>query len=242
MTLRFIYGAGVAVALSTSLAAGACGGSSSSAPAPAAPAAAPAGPSAATDPASPAAPATGAEAAAQPAPAADTSAPSGAPAATGAPAVAGGAALAPAPAPTAPATDAPDAPATDEPGVRAAMKAGIHKTDATHYRIDRALLNQVLANPTRLAHAARIVPAIKNGKPDGFKLFAIRAGTFFDLLGLRNGDTLRTVNQVSLISADKALEVYSKLRKSTKLALTIRRRGKLLTLHYRIVGQRAAVP
>ena len=70
----------------------------------------------------------------------------------------------------------------------------------------------------RVAKGARVVPAVKNGKPDGFKLYAIRPSSVYAKLGLQNGDTLQSINGFELTSADKALEVYTKLREATSLA------------------------
>ncbi len=69
-----------------------------------------------------------------------------------------------------------------------------------------------------VAKGARVVPAVKNGKPDGFKLYAIRPSSVYAKLGLQNGDTLQSINGFDLTSADKALEVYTKLREATSLA------------------------
>ena len=114
------------------------------------------------------------------------------------------------------------------------IDAGIKKVDDTHYTITRAVVDSVLANPMAVAKGARIVPAVKNGKPDGFKLYAIRPTSVYARLGLQNGDTLAKVNGFSLDSADKALEVYTKLREATSLSVELVRRGKPITLLYSI--------
>src|SRR5574338_367768 len=49
----------------------------------------------------------------------------------------------------------------------------IEKVDDTHYRLPRATADALLANPTAMAKGARVLPAIRNGQPDGFKLYAI---------------------------------------------------------------------
>ena len=49
-----------------------------------------------------------------------------------------------------------------------------------------------------------------------------------------NGDTLQSINGFELTSADKALEVYTKLREATSLEVNVTRRGKPVTLKYTI--------
>jgi len=118
--------------------------------------------------------------------------------------------------------------------LQAAIDNGVKKVDDSNYEIDKSLVEKALANPMALAKGARVVPAVKNGKPDGFKLYAIRPSSVYAKLGLTNGDTLQSINGFELTSADKALEVYTKLREATQLQVEITRRGKPMTLNYSI--------
>jgi general secretion pathway protein C len=118
--------------------------------------------------------------------------------------------------------------------LQASIDNGIKKIDDTTYEIDKGLVEKVLVNPMAVAKGARVVPAMKNGKPEGFKLYAIRPTSVYAKLGLTNGDTLTSINGFELTSADKALEVYTKLREATSLELDVTRRGKPVTLKYTI--------
>ena len=110
----------------------------------------------------------------------------------------------------------------------------IEKVDDSHYKIPRKVVDAVLANPMSIAKGARVVPAIKNGQPDGFKLYAIRPSSVYAKLGLANGDTIHAVNGFELTSPDKALEVYTKLRDATELEFEITRRGQPVSITYEI--------
>ncbi len=116
----------------------------------------------------------------------------------------------------------------------AELDAGIKKIDATTYEIERALVNKLLANPMSVSRGARIVPSIKNGKANGFKLYAIRPSSIYAKLGMMNGDTIHGVNGFNLTSASKALEVYAKVRTASNLSVTVTRRGKPVNLKYSI--------
>ena len=118
--------------------------------------------------------------------------------------------------------------------MQASIDNGIKKIDESNYEIDKSLVEKVLLNPMAVAKGARVVPSMKNGKPDGFKLYAIRPSSAFAKLGLSNGDTLQSINGFELTSADKALEVYTKLREATSLEVEVTRRGKPVTLKYSI--------
>ena len=115
-----------------------------------------------------------------------------------------------------------------------AIDNGIKKIDDNNYEIDRALVDKALANPMAIAKGARVVPSVKDGKSDGFKLYAIRQNSVYAKLGLTNGDTLQSINGFELTSAEKALEVYTKLREASSLDVSLQRRGKPVNIKYSI--------
>lgn len=141
-------------------------------------------------------------------------------------------AVAPVAAETPPSVEGAGSGSGDE--LQASIDSGIKKIDDSTYEIDRSLVDKVLANPMGIGKGARIVPAVKNGKPDGFKLYAIRPNSVYAKLGLQNGDTLQSINNFELTSVDKALEVYTKLREASSLEVDITRRGKQEKLKYSI--------
>lgn len=142
---------------------------------------------------------------------------------------------APAPPPTAvAAAEPPPDDGKPKDDLLAAVDAGVKKIDDTNYEIDRSLVDKVLANPTAVARGARVVPSVKNGQPNGFKLYAIRPSSVYAKIGLMNGDTIHAVNGFELTSLDKGLEVYTKVKESTSLSVSITRRGKPLNLSYSI--------
>ncbi|HLU68245.1 MAG TPA: type II secretion system protein GspC [Kofleriaceae bacterium] len=116
----------------------------------------------------------------------------------------------------------------------AAVEAGVKKVDDNTFEVSRSLVEKVLANPTAVARGARVVPSVKNGQPNGFKLYAIRPSSVYAKIGLMNGDTLHAVNGLEINSMEKALEVYTKVKESSSLSVSITRRGKPVTLNYSI--------
>jgi hypothetical protein len=107
--------------------------------------------------------------------------------------------------------------------------ATIKKIDDTHFEVPRAVADKVFADPN-LPKGARVVPAMKDGKPEGLKLYAIRPSSLLAHVGLTNGDTLVSVNGLPLLSADHGLEVYKKLKTEKRFEVQLVRRGKPLTL------------
>jgi general secretion pathway protein C len=100
--------------------------------------------------------------------------------------------------------------------------------------VDRALVEKLLQNTTMLATSARFVPSIKDGKPNGFKLYAIRPNSIFGKIGLQNGDTVKSINGNDMSTPDAALALYSKLRNASHLSVQVERRGENQTMDYTI--------
>ena len=100
--------------------------------------------------------------------------------------------------------------------------------------IERQLVEKLLANTTMLATAARFVPSIKDGKPNGFKLYAIRPQSIFGRIGLQNGDTIKAINGSDMTTPDAALALYTKLRNASHLSVQVERRGETVALDYSI--------
>lgn len=113
----------------------------------------------------------------------------------------------------------------DETDTEGAAKAGDTET-----RLTRSEADAILADPMAYASGSRIVPSIKNGQPNGFKLYAIRPASFYAKIGLMNGDTVHSINGLELTSPDTALEAYTKLKGATTLAVSLTRRGQPVTL------------
>ena len=114
-------------------------------------------------------------------------------------------------------------------------RGGDIRCDAKHHCVvARAYVDKLLANTEALAPTVRIVPSLVDGKPDGFKLYAMRPDSVWRKLGFVNGDTVQTVNGLDVSSPENALVAYMQLRNATELAVRIVRHGDPLTLTYEI--------
>jgi general secretion pathway protein C len=116
------------------------------------------------------------------------------------------------------------------------LQKGVRKVSETQYEIDRNLLEKVLSDTNALARSARVVPSVspKDGKPNGFKLYAIRPGSVYATIGLQNGDTISAVNGQELNAPEKAFELLGKLRSASQLQISIVRRGQPMNVDYSI--------
>jgi type II secretory pathway component PulC len=127
-------------------------------------------------------------------------------------------------------------PSTEAQQVLQEALAGIVKKSEYHYLVPQKLADLVMTNPTLIARTARVVPSIKKGKPNGFKLYAIRPGSVYERVGFVNGDTLHAVNGHHLHSLDGALEAYTQVRTAKKFVVELTRQGSRVTLAIEIEG------
>jgi type II secretory pathway component PulC len=124
----------------------------------------------------------------------------------------------------------------DPPKENPAIAGGIgsiNQLNDTTYELPRSLVDAVLLDPLSAVRGVRIVPNMTNGIPNGFKLHAIRSGSLAAKLGLMNGDTLISIDDLDLASA-QGFDVRDKLRTAMELKVVIERRGKALTFVYRL--------
>ncbi len=111
---------------------------------------------------------------------------------------------------------------------------GVSKVSENEYAIEQKKIQWVQEHLNEVATDARIVPAFKDGKSDGFKLFSIRPGSVYQQIGLQNGDVIQKINGYEMNSPDKALEVYGKLRDARAISVQLERRGTPKTITYQI--------
>lgn len=97
-------------------------------------------------------------------------------------------------------------------------------------KFDRALLDALMDDPSKLARQARIVPKQESGSVVGYKFYAIRSGSLPKRLGFENGDMLTAVDGKALTSIDQAMAIYARLRTTTRMELSLERRGKAIAL------------
>lgn len=131
--------------------------------------------------------------------------------------------------PAGPPQRAPSMPVTTAPprgGAPAVAEADVRRVGENQFEISREDVERQLSNLNTIATQARIVPSFKNGEANGFKVFSIRPGSIYQKLGIQNGDVIKKINGYEINSPDKALEVYAKLKESSKIEVELERRGK----------------
>jgi len=110
----------------------------------------------------------------------------------------------------------------------------IARRSATEFDVDRAAVDAIMQEYSKLMRGTRVRPVQKDGKLVGLGLRGIRPDSLLGKLGLKDGDQVRSINGFTLTSPEKALQAYARLRTVDKLVVSIVRGNKPLSLDYRI--------
>jgi len=96
----------------------------------------------------------------------------------------------------------------------------ITKVSDTEFIVERSAIDTIMENPMSFAGSLRTRPTDK-----GVRLSGIRSDSLFNMLGLKNGDVLKSVNGFDLNDPEKALSALGKLRTASKLSFDVERGG-----------------
>lgn len=110
----------------------------------------------------------------------------------------------------------------------------VRKVGDNSFVMDRREVEGMLQDFNKLLTQIRVVPHFADGKPDGFKIFNIRPGSFFASLGMVNGDIIKRVNGLDITGPEQALQMFQQLRDESQVTVDLERFRKNLTLQYEI--------
>ncbi|MDP2307520.1 MAG: type II secretion system protein GspC [Pseudomonadota bacterium] len=113
-------------------------------------------------------------------------------------------------------------------------EGGISKEGETTV-VEQSVIDDAMNNFEALATQVRVVPHKgSDGAIDGYRLSAIRKGSLFEKLGIKNGDIVHGVNGQGLTSTEGALQVYQTLRSEKSFTFDITRRNQRQTLGFEV--------
>jgi len=96
-------------------------------------------------------------------------------------------------------------------------------SEGDDYVVDEAELDKGLENLPMLLTQARAVPYFKDGRSIGLRLFAIKTGSLYEKIGLKNGDILKSINGNGLGDISQALKLFEQLKQERSISLVLER-------------------
>ena len=130
--------------------------------------------------------------------------------------------------PTSPAGEQPPPPGQPQAG------AGAVQTGAGSYVVDQKVLNAALDNLGQAMTDARMLPSVKDGKVEGFRVSEVKPTGIFATIGIRNGDVLRQINDLPVDSPERAIQALASLKGQNRIKLDLIRDGQPTTFTYDI--------
>lgn len=112
--------------------------------------------------------------------------------------------------------------------------SGVKQISETEYQVPRTEVDSALENMSQLFTQIRAVPHFEGGQSVGFRLFAIRRGSLFDRIGLKNGDIIRSINGNEMNDPSKAIALLQELRDARNLDVDVTRNQQPTKLTYSI--------
>jgi len=111
----------------------------------------------------------------------------------------------------------------DDFGAGTGGSGGGISANGDDFVVDEAELDKGLENLPMLLTQARAVPYFKEGRSIGLRLFAIKTGSLYEKIGLKNGDILKSINGNSLGDISQALKLFEQLKQERSISLTLER-------------------
>ena len=78
------------------------------------------------------------------------------------------------------------------------------------------------------------MPYFRDGKPAGLRLFAVKTGSLYEKLGLKNGDILKSINENSLSDLSQAMQLFERLKSERSIKITLERNSEDKEFNYEV--------
>ncbi len=121
-----------------------------------------------------------------------------------------------------------EVPKADASGVK------VEQMSDTRWVVDRASLPENSRDLNRLLMLARAEPFMKQGRIVGFRITRISRGSFYEKIGLQNGDVLLRANMKKLDDPSKFLSLYREMKRQQHITIRLSRNGQDQTFDYDI--------
>lgn len=122
----------------------------------------------------------------------------------------------------------------EEPARQETEAAGVRSVSKNRWVLDKREVSGALDNISQLLTQARLIPNFTAGRPDGFKIVSIMPRSFYEKIGLQNGDVLQQLNGVEIKDPQSFLAVFQQLREENNFSLDLVRNSAKETFQYEI--------
>jgi len=105
----------------------------------------------------------------------------------------------------------------------------------SNWVLDKQEVTAALENLPQLLTKARVVPNLSpEGKNDGFRVVSISPASFYERIGLRNGDVIQRINGVEVKDPQTFMQVFNQLKDESNITMDLMRNSQKETFSYEI--------
>jgi type II secretory pathway component PulC len=115
----------------------------------------------------------------------------------------------------------------------------IKQMSDTDYKIKKAAVDKSLGNLNDIVTQARMVPNnaldASGNRVGGFRVFAIKPGSIYQKLGLRDGDVIKAINGAPMDTVDGGMSVLQSMRFEKRFDIEIMRGNRPMNMNYEVI-------
>jgi type II secretion system protein C len=112
------------------------------------------------------------------------------------------------------------------------LSSQLRRVGADTFEVKREFIVSNLSDMTQLLISARAIPYIKDGKIQGFRLVNISPSSFYRVIGIQDGDVIKSINKVPVSSPEAILKIFSDIQNETYFEIVLERNGVEKTFKY----------
>ncbi|HID66472.1 MAG TPA: type II secretion system protein GspC [Aquificaceae bacterium] len=100
--------------------------------------------------------------------------------------------------------------------------------------VSKREIERITKDPAKMFTQIRLVPYVRGGKTEGFIFEWVKPGSIFHRMGIRRGDILVSINNMTITSGEDAFRILQMIRNEPNLKVVLIRRGKREEINVRI--------
>ena len=112
------------------------------------------------------------------------------------------------------------------------LSSQLRRVGEDTFEVKREFVVSNLSDMTQLLISARAIPYIKDGKIQGFRLVNISPSSFYRVIGIQDGDVIKSINKVPVSSPEAILKIFSDIQNETYFEIVLERNGVEKTFKY----------
>lgn len=115
------------------------------------------------------------------------------------------------------------------------LRERVRRLSEDRFEVQADEVQEAMRNPAELFSQARILPKYENGQMTGVQLNSIQPGSFFEEIGIRDGDVITQVNGIVVSSPQDSAALLRELTQSTQFEVSVMGAdGEPRTLNYTV--------